>query len=436
MKKLLLISYNFAPEPTGIGKYNGEMINWLVKQGYDCTVITSYPYYPYWKVQEPYYKKRFLYSTEKSTDAQSGGKLTIHRCPMYVPQNPTGLRRMMLEASFFIAALFRMLLMLPVVKFNFVLSVAPSFHIGLLGILYKKLRGARLLYHVQDMQIEAARDLKMVKSETLVNALFKLEKHIFSQSDVVSSISEEMVRKIENKAEKQTVLFPNWTDINSFFPISNRSSLKTEFGFIPSDKVILYAGAIGEKQGLESIIYAADTFKHYRNVKFVICGSGPYKEKLEELSSSLCLTNVYFFPLQPLDTFNRFLNMADVHLVIQKANASDLVMPSKLTSIFAVGGLALITANKGSGLHNLIKKYNIGYTVDAEDQQALNAGIERILSRDLGQVNRNARQYAEQHLAIDNVMNRYAKKINSLTHPISRPVESINSMSKISTLAS
>ena len=47
-KRILLIGYNFSPEPTGIGKYSGEMIQWLGNQGYDCTVLTAYPYYPYW----------------------------------------------------------------------------------------------------------------------------------------------------------------------------------------------------------------------------------------------------------------------------------------------------------------------------------------------------------------------------------------------------
>jgi len=49
-KRVLLISHNFSPELVGMGKYNGEMINWLVEQGYDCTVITTFPYYPFWKV--------------------------------------------------------------------------------------------------------------------------------------------------------------------------------------------------------------------------------------------------------------------------------------------------------------------------------------------------------------------------------------------------
>ena len=65
-------------------------------------------------------------------------------------------------------------------------------------------------------------------------------------------------------------------------------------------------------------------------------------------------------PLQAHSEFNDFLNLADVHLVIQKASASDLVMPSKLTTILAVGGLAIITANPGSGLYSLVKEQNIG----------------------------------------------------------------------------
>jgi hypothetical protein len=76
-KRILLIGYNYHPEPTGVGNYTGEMIEWFNAKGYDCTVLNSYPYYPYWKVQEPYCKKRFLYSMEERTDSKSNGKLKI-----------------------------------------------------------------------------------------------------------------------------------------------------------------------------------------------------------------------------------------------------------------------------------------------------------------------------------------------------------------------
>lgn len=175
--RILLIGYNFYPEPTGIGKYSGEMIYWLAKEGYDCTVITTYPYYPYWKVQDPYSKRKFWYKTEEER-FDSGGKVTICRCPMYVPAKPSGLKRILLDFSFLISASFKLLQLLSKTRFNVTCVIAPSFQFGLLGVLYKSIRNTKLVYHIQDMQIEAARDLKLIRSPRIINLLFKLENYI------------------------------------------------------------------------------------------------------------------------------------------------------------------------------------------------------------------------------------------------------------------
>ncbi|MGE5944970.1 MAG: WcaI family glycosyltransferase [Flavobacteriales bacterium] len=405
-KRILLIGYNFTPEPTGIGKYSGEMMDWLAKDGYDCSVITTYPYYPYWKVQEPYFKDRFWYKKEiKNYD--SNGRISIYRCPMYVPENPSGAKRMLLDVSFMISSFAIIFKMLFQKKFDTVITVVPSFQFGLLGCFYKVFKKTTLVYHIQDMQIEAAQDLKMITSEKLIKILFRVEKYIFKKTDIISSISEKMVAKIEEKADKKVLLFPNWSDTHFFKPLNNKEELKMDFGFSPTDKIVLYSGAIGEKQGLEAIVYAAEKFKDHAHIKFLICGSGPYKEKLQQLATTLHLENVIFFPLQPMDKFNQFLNMADVHLVIQKAKASDLVMPSKLTTILSVGGLALITANPDSGLYQLVAKYKMGVLVDAENQDELNDGIMHALNGNTIGIMENARAYAENYLDLNNVMKSF-----------------------------
>jgi colanic acid biosynthesis glycosyl transferase WcaI len=404
-KSILLIGYNFQPELTGIGKYSGEMMNWLAKDGYQCTVITAYPYYPYWKVQEPYVCSRHSYTTEyKHFD--SGGSLTVHRCPMYVPAIPSGVKRILLDFSFLASATGKLLSLVATRKFDYVFVVAPSFQFGLLGILVKKISTTKFIYHIQDMQIEAARDLNIIKSQVIINGLLKIEKYIFSNADIISSISEGMVNRIREKAIKEVALFPNWTDTNLFYPIMDKSAAKALFGFTTTDKIILYSGAIGEKQGLEAIIETAKELKNIANLKFVICGSGPYKQKLQESATANKLENVVFLPLQDFANFNNFLNAADVHLVIQKANASDLVMPSKLSTILAVGGLALITANEDSSLYALVHKHQMGLIVKAENQSELTSGIVRALSGDNQQIKLNARRYAEAYLSIDGVMKK------------------------------
>lgn len=407
MKRILLIGYNYSPEPTGIGKYTGEMIIWLAQHGYQCTVITAYPYYPHWKVQEPYNKNRFWYKKEKQEFSEGGGKINVHRCPMFVPEKPSGLKRILLDFSFTVTALLKLIQLLPGKRFDMVVTIVPSFQFGLLGILYKKLFKAKLLYHIHDMQIEAARDLKMIKSEKLINMLFRMEKFIFRQCDVITCTGEGMVRKTKEKIKRDIFFFSNWADIRNFKRLKNRESLKTEFGFALSNKILLYSGAIGEKQGLESLLYTAKSLEENPDLKFLICGSGPYKETLQELAESLQLQNVLFYPLQPVEKFNLFLNMADVHLVIQKESACDLVMPSKLATILSVGGLALVTANSGSGLHSVVKEHRMGILVNAEDQQALAEGIKTSISQNHEEIRRNARHYAEDYLAIDRIMGAF-----------------------------
>jgi colanic acid biosynthesis glycosyl transferase WcaI len=442
-KRLLLISYNFYPEPTGIGKYNGEMISWFVSQGYECAVITSYPYYPHWKVQEPYFKKRFWYNVEESVNAESGGSLTIYRCPQYVPSKPSGLKRIILDLSFFLSATIPLLRLLTTKKFDYVLTIAPSFQIGLLGVLFRKFQRSKFLYHIQDLQIEAAQDLKMIKSKNVINVLFKIEKYILNKCDVISTISPGMVTKVKGKTLKNVVLFPNWTDTSSFYPIENKANLKKAFSYQPADKIVLYSGAIGEKQGIDSILNIADQLRNVSDLKFIICGSGPYKKELQRLADQLKLQNVNFMPLQDHSKFNDFLNLADVHLVIQKASASDLVMPSKLTTILAVGGLAIITANPGSGLHSLVKEHNIGVLAEAENTNDLKECILKVIGGDFGEIARNARKYAEEHLATDTVLLSYEANIQSAKggYEINPqfgklPPASENTVSKVPTLTS
>ncbi|HEA31088.1 MAG TPA: colanic acid biosynthesis glycosyltransferase WcaI [Leeuwenhoekiella sp.] len=410
-KRILLIGYNYSPEPTGIGKYSGEMIQWLAKAGHNCSVITTYPYYPYWEVQEPYVKNKYSYLKEHKT-FDSGGEITIYRCPIYVPSKPTGLKRMLLDLSFFLSAFLKLVTLLFSKKFQTVICVAPSFQVGFLGIFYKYMRRAKFVYHIQDLQIEAAQDLEIIKSKKVIRILFSLEEYILNKADIISSISETMVLKIGEKAKKRVYLFPNWADTSLFYPIMDTMNLKTDFGFRKEDIIFLYSGGIGEKQGLESIIYAANKFRDNGLVKFIICGTGPYKEKLISLVRENQLDNIIFMPLQPMEKFNAFLNMADIHLVIQKSKASDLVMPSKLTTILAVGGVALITANKGSGLYALVSKYKMGILVKSEDQAALNEGIETILDNlEKDKVKESARLYAETHLSIENIMQSFEEKI-------------------------
>lgn len=410
-KNILLISHNFSPEPTGIGKYNGEMIDWLAKNGYDCTVVTTYPYYPYWKVQPPY--KNRWYKKEIINYPQSNSLLTVYRCPSYVPADPTGKKRIIQDFSFWSSMFWKVLqLALARKKYDIIITVAPPFHLAYLGLMLRKLSGGKLLYHIQDLQIEAAQDLNMLSNKKLFDYIFKIERNILMKADYVSSISEGMINKIKAKVDKEVLFFPNWVDTSLFFPIPSRHLLKNKWGYQIDDVVCLYSGAIGEKQGLDGILKAAEILFPIKNIKFIICGSGPYKEKLIKIAGERGLENVQFLPVQEKEVFNEFLNMADLHLILQKAEASDLVMPSKLTTILAVGGVCIVTSPYGTSLYNVVNKYDVGYVVEPENETLLAKTINEVLvSSNVELKRKNSRDYALKFLNIDNVMRNFIEKI-------------------------
>ena len=402
---MLFIAGNYFPELTGIGKYNKEMTEWMADNEFDVTVIATYPYYPQWRVQDSYTRKCKWYSKEY-LQTPKGNTITIYRCPHYVPQNPTGIKRILVDLTFLISAFFQVLMLMRRKKFEYVMTVAPPLTLGLLAVLYKKICKAFFFYHIQDLQVEAARDLNMIKSKRTIRTLFRLERYIMDNADVISSISDGMIAKIKAKTKKDVLLFPNWVDLNLIYPITNKTALKQAFGFESADKIVLYSGSIGEKQGIDAILHIAARQKSNRNIKFVICGSGPYKTKLETMAKEISLENVVFLPLQSAEKLNQFLNAADVHLVLQKSNASDLVMPSKLANILAIGGVAVVTADEGS-LYHLVNKHNIGIQVKAEDVASLNDGICKALKDSMEIIKTNALAYAQRYLAIDKVMDYY-----------------------------
>src|SRR5690606_27545402 len=150
-------------------------------------------------------------------------------------------------------------------------------HLGFLALLYRFFKGGKVIYHVHDLQIEAARDLKILNLKAVFSMLFTLERFIINHCDFVSTISAGMLAKIAKKTDKEVILFPNWVDTNVFHPVDDRNSLTRHWGFHPTDKMVLYSGSIGEKQGLDSLISIAKDLERQPFIKFVICGNGPYK---------------------------------------------------------------------------------------------------------------------------------------------------------------
>lgn len=407
--KILIYGINYAPEPTGIGKYTGEMAAYFAEQGNEVEVITAPPYYPHWKISAPYRN-----NWRKETLAG----VKVMRCPLYIPRKTNGLKRIIHEITFVLSSL-RYWLPRYFRKYDLILCISPPFHLGFIAVPHRWFHRTPIINHIQDLQVDAARELGIIRNEKLLGLLERTERWLLQRVNSVSTISTGMQRKINEKGVELTRLnlFPNWVNERSVYPLPREASLRQEWGYTPKDLLVMYSGNLGEKQGLENILLTANRLRDIPNLHFLIIGKGGAEERLRQQAHDLQLNNVVFKPLQPEEKLAASLAAADVHLILQKRAAADLVMPSKLTNILAVDGHALITAEPGSTLYDLVKEHRLGSLVTPEDVKALSQALREILAGQRDQDRTGARAFARTHLDKNNILQSFQSTLTQIISP-------------------
>ncbi|TMW77736.1 colanic acid biosynthesis glycosyltransferase WcaI [Thauera sp. UPWRP] len=401
--RILVYGINYSPELTGIGKYNGEMARWFAKQGHEVRVITAPPYYPDWKVWKTFPGGRY------DTRMEDGVRVT--RCPLYVPARPSALKRVLHLASFSMSSSLAVLGQLRW-KPDLVILVVPTLFCVPQALLVGKLCRAKSVLHIQDYEVDALFGLGIAKGGLLKRLAFAAERAILQAFDRVSTISSGMLQRAQQKGVREMRLrfFPNWSETERFRNVNRDPALLSRLGVVPNRRVLLYAGNIGEKQGLETLIEAADRLRDHRELQFLIVGEGAGKARLVEIAQRKRLSSLVFAPLQAYEDLPALLASADCHLVIQRRGAADAVLPSKLTNILASGGNAVITADVGTSLGQLCNEFpGIAVRVEPESVEALIAGIEQALS--MSQPNTVATDYAREFLDKDRILGRFLEEV-------------------------
>ncbi len=393
--KILVYSMQFWPEPTGIGKYSGDMAFWLARKGHEVRVICSAPWYPHWKVQEPYSGARF--------QVEHVDGLRINRCPVWVPARPNGLTRIICLATFALTSLsasFRALIWRP----DIVFSVEPPFFCLPAALTVAKLTGAKAWLHIQDFEIDAALQLGLFRVPGCGRLLQWTESFLFRRFDRCSTISEKMLELLKKRSGKpeKCRLFRNWVDLEAIHRQHVPSSFRVLLALKDHQRVALYAGNMGEKQGLEIIIQAADALQTRDDLVFVLCGNGAAADRIRTMGSQL--PNIRWLPVQPIEQLNSLLNLADIHLLPQRAGAADLVMPSKLTGMLASGRPVIATASPDTQIYDVVSK--CGLTIQPGNPNEFVAGILKLLDdKDLRErLGLHARKIAESELCMDAIL--------------------------------
>jgi colanic acid biosynthesis glycosyl transferase WcaI len=369
--RVLLYGLNQAPEPVGIGKYSGELGEWLAGRGHEVRAIAAPPYFPWWQAEGNRYRR----------EERNG--VRIERCPLWVPRRPGGLTRLVHLASFAASSL-------PVLLAQWrwhpqvILTIAPAFFCAPGALLLGRLcgRGTVSWLHIQDFELDAAFALGMLKGQALRGLAEGWERATLRGFDRVSSISGAMVGRAVQKgvAAERAVLLANWVDLEAIQPQgpAERAAnpYRRELGIGAEQRVVLYSGSMNKKQGLEMLVEVIRRLEGVRDLVWLLAGEGPTREELAQAVAGM--ERVRLLPLQPEERLNDWLNLAEVHLLPQKASAADLVLPSKLLGILASGRPVVASSPAGSELGEVAEV--AGRRVEPEDPAGFAEAVRQLLA--------------------------------------------------------
>ena len=386
-----IIGINYWPEVTGIAVFSTGRAEYLASRGHDVTMCAAVPYYPQWRVPNEYRGLTFR------REQRAG--VTIVRCPIYVPSVVTPLRRVLHEASFIASAFVRSLACR---RPDRLVVVSPPLGLAVIAAILGRLWRAPYIFHVADLQPDTALDLGMMKPGRVARLLYAVERLAYRRAALVSTLTPAMRARIVAKGvpEAKVVLFADWADPQLFTlaPDAASESIREELG-LGDSFVVLHAGNMGVKQGLDVVLDAADRTRANARLVYLLVGDGAMRSTLERRARAMNLTNVRFLPLLPNDRFLRLLVAADVCLVTQQRTVADIVFPSKILTLLAAGKAVIASVDANSAVARAITDAGAGLVVAPERADDLAEAIETLRNdhgrrRDMGA---SGRAYAGRH---------------------------------------
>lgn len=353
---MLFVGINYWPEPSGNAPYTTKLAEHLADSGYRVSVLTGYPHYPSWKIGASY--RHGLSRREVINGVE------VLRRRHLVPAHQSVVGRGLYEASFFVNGIACQL-----DRPDAIVGVIPSLSGGALARIFAARWHAPYGIIVQDLMGRAAEQSGMTAGGLVAGEVVRLEAWALRRARLIGLASPSFVPYIRSLGigQHRIVELPNWV-VRPPAQV-DRAEARRRLGW-GSEQIVLHAGNMGLKQGLEHVLDAARLAREEAPmVRFVFLGDGNQRAALERWASRL--PNVQFLPSQSDDDYAAALAAADVLLICERPSVADMSLPSKFTSYCAAGRPIVAAVRPDGATHQEIERARAGLTVPAGQPEAL-----------------------------------------------------------------
>lgn len=394
---ILIIHQAFASlnEPGGTRHY--ELSRYLVKRGHRVTVIASPVSY-------------ITGSATVAEDARLEG-VNVLRASVYRAHHKSFLHRMLAFFSFMLSSFW---IGLGVKDVDLVWGTSPPIFQGVTAWALAKLKRGKFLFEVRDLWPQFAIAVGVLKNPLLIRLSEWLETFLYRSADQVIVNSPAYVSHVERRGGPHVELVPNSADPSMFDPAWRGTEYRLAHGL--ADKyVVMYAGAHGMSNDLDTVLEAARLLQGLPKVQIVLVGDGKEKPVLQSQATALGLSNVSFLPPVPKSGMAEALAAADACIAILKPlEEYKTTYPNKVFDYMAAGRPVVLVID--GVIREVVEAADCGFFVRPGDPADL-AGVIRKLAADPEASRRmglSGRRYLEQNFSREQMAARLVELLEDM----------------------
>lgn len=356
-KKILIHSLIFSPDGVSTAYLYNDIALAFQKRGFEVVVLSTTPHFNV--VEEQLAEQPMKWGVWGLYK-----KSLFHGIPVYhVPQKKfkSTLLRLIGFVYWHIVSLF---VGLTIKNVDVILSPSPPLTIGLLNLWLGKLKGAKVVYNVQEIYP----DILGKKSGLVYNVLCKLEHKVYNSSDAVTTIDQVFHDTIVDRFDerKKLHIIPNFVDTDLYRTgVSTEALDKSLFPDTDSIKM-LYAGNIGKFQSWEPLVRLVEKTRDLK-VEYFVIGEGVMKKYVEDKKQELGLDKLHVLPYQPRHLMPAILAYSDVQYIFMNPESEGQGFPSKVYTIMACGRPLLVSSGENTPIVNFLNPLECAKLVTDHD---------------------------------------------------------------------
>jgi colanic acid biosynthesis glycosyl transferase WcaI len=415
-KKILIHSIVFSPDGASTAYLYNDIALKFSEAGYDVVVLTTTPHYNI--VSEELAKQPLSLKWWGLYYKSSFHNISV----IHVPQKKfkTLILRNLGFVYWHVVSLILGLLQKNV---SLILSPSPPLTIGLVNIIIAKIKGAKVIYNVQEIYPDFLINQGTLKVNYLIKALKSLEHIIYNHSDAVTTIDDVFYKTIANRFKDPSKLhiIPNFVDTDLYRPLSSDQINLDDNLFAKKEGVlkVMYAGNVGYAQDWESLLQIAKLLKADK-VEFFVIGEGVMKSYLEKEKQLHNLVNLHLIPYQPRDKMPQLVAYADLHFIFMTKQMEGLGFPSKVYTIMACEKPLLIVSGENTPIRNFLEPVHCAFIVNSSNfgntchhlVESIKKAVESPLL--LKQMGKKGYDLIEKHYSNKAVTSQYVNLVNQV----------------------